>query len=214
MRRTAAIHLTMLSAASLALVACGEDATNADTMFTSEAACVTAYGSEGASACQSAFSAARAEHQVSAPRFPDQARCQEETGGACEIQTRPGLASYAIPVMAGVLIGRTLADFGTRPVMPLYGGGTPACAPGATTPECRQGGSGSGSSTSSSSGGRGFHWYYAGSHVGSTASATGDARGFTASPAGSQAMARVASAPSISRGGLGAAGRGFASVGS
>jgi len=215
MRRTAAIRLTLLSAASLALVSCGEDATESDTMFAHEAACMAAYGDDGRRACAEAFSSARADHQVTAPRFPTQSTCETETGGNCEMAGKPGAPSYAIPVLAGVLIGRALAGGGGRAVMPLYAGGapmTPGCAPGSMAPECRQ--SSNTSSSSSSSGGRGAHWHYAGNHVGSTAGAAGDRRSFTASPTGTQAMTRMASTPTVSRGGLGAAGRSFSSVSS
>ena len=207
MRRTAAIQITLLSAASLALVACGEDATQNDTLFATRDACIRAYGDDGRAACEEAFRAAQVEHFATAPQFPDQAGCEAQTGGACQMASKPGLAAFAVPVMAGVLIGRALSDGGARPVMPVYGGGPQPCPPGATTPECQPR-----SGSSSSGSGSRFNWYYGGSQIGTTAAATGDARALTPSAGGTQAMARMAG--TTSRGGLGSAGRGFASVGS
>ena len=203
MRKTTAIRLTLLSAASLALAGCGDDAMSQDTMFANEAACIQAYGADGAAACRASFSAATAEHQATAPRFADVAACETETGGRCEATgLKPGIASTIIPVMAGVLIGRALAD-NSRPVMPLYGG-RPGCGPGAPgTPECQQ---------RTSSGSR-FSWFYAGSQVGSS-DATGDTRRVSTNAQGAGTLARVGTTGSISRGGLGAAGRGFSSVAS
>ena len=206
MRKTTAIRLTLLSAASLALAGCGDDATSQDTMFATEAACIQAYGSDDEAACRESFRAAAAEHEATAPRFADVAACEVQTGGTCaNAAPRPGLAGYVIPAMAGVLIGRALAD-NSRPVMPVYGG-RPGCPPGApATPECQLR-SGSGSA------GRGFSWFYAGSQVGSSDAAGGASRVNT-NPQGAATLARVGTTGTISRGGLGSAGRGFASAGS
>ena len=203
MRKTTAIRLTLLSAASLALVGCGDDATGQDTMFATEAACVQAYGSDGERACAESFRAAATEHLATAPHFADMAACEAETGGRCETAApKPGLATYVVPAMAGVLIGRALAD-SSRPVMPVYGG-RPGCAPGASaTPECQQ---------RTNSGNR-FSWFYAGSQIGSS-DATGDARRVNTTPQGAATLSRVGTNGAVARGGLGAAGRGFASAAS
>jgi hypothetical protein len=214
MRRSATVRLTLLSAASLALVACGEDPEppQAETLFSSEAACRQAFRGEGDAACAAAFAEASAAHLATAPRFPDQAGCEAETGGRCEVVGKPGFASYAMPAMAGVLLGRVLAD-GSRGVLPVYGGPPPpGCAAGQPpSAECPPRSS---SSSPSSGGGRGN--YYFGSNYVGHAEAQGQARGFTPSARGSQAlMATPAPAPgSVARGGLGSAGRAFSSVGS
>ncbi len=208
MRKTTAIHLTLLSAASLAMVGCGDDRTSQDTMFADEAACIQAYGSDGEAACRETFRAAAAEHQATAPRFADVAACESQTGGTCQVAEgpKPGMASVILPVMAGVLIGRALSD-NSRPVMPLYGG-RPGCPPGApATPECQPR-----SSSSGTSGGR-FSWYYAGSQVG-TSDTSGGASRVSTNPQGAATLARVGTTGTVSRGGLGSAGRGFASASS
>lgn len=208
MRKTTAIRLTLLSAASLAMVGCGDDRTSQDTMFADEAACIQAYGSDGEAACRESFRAAAAEHQATAPRFADVAACETETGGRCQVTEgpKPGMASMVLPVMAGVLIGRALSDY-SRPVMPLYGG-RPGCPPGGPpTPECQQ------RTSSSSSGGSGFRWYYAGSQIGTSESAGGASRVST-NAQGAATLARVGTTGTVSRGGLGSAGRGFASASS
>ena len=203
MRKTRAIRLTLLSAASLALVGCGDDATNADTMFATEAACIQAYGSDGEAACRESFRAAAAEHEATAPRFADVAACEAETGGRCEATgPRPGTASTIVPLMAGVLIGRALADR-SRPVVPVYGG-APGCLPGVpAAPGCQPPGS-SGSRSS---------WYYAGRQVG-TSDAAGVARRVTTTAAGAATLPGVGTGGVVSRGGLGAAGRGFSAASS
>lgn len=210
MRRSATIRLTLLSAASLAMAGCGGDPTTEDTIFGTEAACIRAYGSDGEAACRESFAAAAAEHRATAPRFTDMAACEAETGGRCEtVAGKPGLAATIVPVMAGVLIGRALAD-ASRPVMPVYGG-RPGCPPGAApTPECQ---SRSGSSASGSGSGVRTSWSYAGQPV-ATTDGTGDARRATTTAAGAATLARVGTAGTVTRGGLGSAGRAFASAGS
>ena len=205
MRKTTAIRLTLLSAASLAIVGCGEDRTAQDTVFANEAACIRAYGSDGEAACRESFRAATAEHEVTAPRFTDMAACETETGGRCETtRPRPGVASYVVPALAGVLIGRALTD-NSRPVMPVYGG-RPGCPPGApATPECQQ------QRTDSSSSGSSTSWFYAGRNIGSSDTA-GEARRVNTTPAGAATMAQVGTSGTVTRGGLGSAGRGFASA--
>ncbi len=221
MRRSASVQLTILSAASLALVACSKAPPEGETVFSTTEACMEAFGSNGQSACSTAFTEARTAHLATAPRFADAARCEAETGGRCEEVGKPGLVSYAIPVMAGVLLGRALAD-GSRPVLPVYGARAPNCPPsaqpastGQATPgappaaECPPPGR-SGSSTSSS--GSRTHYWFGGQHMGSS-DAAGSARALSPSATGTSALSGPAS-PSVARGGLGAAGRGFASASS
>ena len=205
MRKTTAIRLTLLSAASLALAGCGDDPASQDTVFGTEAACIRAHGSDGEAACRESFRAAEAEHQATAPRFADVAACEAETGGRCETPAaRPGLATYIVPAMAGVLIGRALSD-GSRPVMPVYGG-RPGCPPGAApTPECQQ--------RAGSTRGSGVGWYYAGRLIGNSGR-SGEASRVSTTPAGAATMAQVGTTGTVTRGGLGSAGRGFASASS
>ncbi len=209
MRRSTAVHLTLLSAASLAMVSCSKAPPAGETVYSSTEACTQAFGSDGQAACATAFTEARATHLATAPRFPDTARCEAETGGRCEEVGKPGIISYAVPVMAGVLLGRALAD-GSRPVLPVYGGRAPNCPPGAQpTPECPAQRS---SSTSSSGTSSRVNYWFGGTHMGSS-DGSGAARAMAPSTAGANALAGPAS-PAVARGGLGAAGRGFASVSS
>lgn len=201
MRRSAAVRLTLLSAASVALLACGEDGPpEGETLFANEAACREAFRNAADAECREAFRLAEAQHLATAPRFPDTARCEAETGGPCETVGRPGLAAYAIPVMAGVLLGRAAAGGGPRNVLPVYGGRPPAqCAPGAPpSPECPP--------RSSSGGARAF--YFGGNYVGS-ADGQARTRAFTPSARGTQALAPRPSSGTTARGGIGATGRSF-----
>ena len=206
MRRSATVHLTLLSAASLALVACSKAPPEGETIFSTTEACTQAFGRDGDAACTQAFTEARATHLATAPRFTDVAGCETETGGRCEEVGRPGIASYAIPVMAGVLLGRALAD-GSRSVLPVYGGRAPNCPPGAQpTPECP-------APARSSSSGSGYrHYWFGGRHMGSS-EGVGAARALSPSATGASALARPSS-PAVARGGLGSAGRGFSSASS
>lgn len=205
MRRSAAVRLTLLSAASVALLACGEDGPpEGETLFTNEAACREAFRNAADEECREAFRIAEANHLATAPRFPDTARCEAETGGPCEVVGRPGLASYAIPVMAGVLLGRAASAGGPRNVLPVYGGRPPAqCTPQPGgppppgPPECPR----TGGTTSRS-------YFFGGNYVGST-DAQGRTRAFTPSARGSQALAPRPSTGTTARGGVGATGRSF-----
>ena len=85
----------------------------------------------------------------------------------------------------------------------------PGCPPGSTAPECQ-----SRSGSSSSSGSRGAAYNYAGREVATGNASTAPSRAVTPTAQGAEALTRVASTSSISRGGLGAAGRGFSSASS
>lgn len=232
MRRTAAIRLTLLSAASLAMVGCDDGPRTEvfEHVVTTEAACRATFGSEARDACSAAFTEAEDEHLASAPRFADTAQCEAETASQCRTITTPTLASYAIPVMTGVLIGRAIGG-GPRGLLPVYGGQglsplgapssqalAPGCPPGSAAPECQQrsGNSGSGTSSSSSGGAgfRGASYAYAGREVATGSASTASARAVTPTVQGTQALTRVANTSSIARGGLGSAGRGFGSASS
>jgi len=226
MRRTAAIRLTLLSAASLAMVGC-DDGPRQDVtehIVTTEAACRATFGSAARDACSAAFIEAEEEHLASAPRFADTAQCQAETASECRVITSPSLASYAIPVMTGVLIGRAIGG-GPRGLLPVYGGQglppipgqpfAPGCSPGSAAPECAQRSGSSGSSTGSGGGGfRGARYAYAGRVVATGGATTESARSVSPTAQGSEALSRVANTSSIARGGLGSAGRGFGSAAS
>ncbi len=211
MRRSGSVVLTLL--AVTALTAC-DSKEDTDVAVPNVGACMERFGSSSAAECENAFAAARQSHVATAPQFPSVEACREQTGGDCQIApttTRAAdgslvstAAGVAIPVMAGVLIGKVLSD-GMRPTMPLYAGRSPqdcppGSPPGACAPAQRTGGGG----------GSGFVSYYSGgSYAGQSQGPMGrTGSAFTPSAATSTSLANTART-SVTRGGLGASARGF-----
>ena len=137
--------------------------------------------------CRDAFREARALYPRIAPRFATNAECETHHGpGGCVAGGTVGAeaAGWFIPVMAGVMLGRTVAQ--GLPIQPLF----------PHRPEERQQASSSGGGYCTSSGGR--VWTSSGGNA-STARA-------------SSAVARSRdSTARVVRGGLGSTGRSFAS---
>lgn len=234
MRRSTVVTLTILAAASGAAVYAfsGSDVDSTDYVVTDEAACMARYGSDAQADCDQTFRQARQQHLASAPHYATVEECRGATGGECETTpaSRPtdktlltaGAvgAAVAVPVLAGVLVGRMMDNGAGRVTTPLYAGLPPgACPPPGQQPQpagCTPRSSGSSSSSS------GARFYYSGtSYAGTTGSAVsrGSSAAFTASPdmartistgSGSSAMGRVSTA-SVSRGGFGASARGYSS---
>lgn len=238
MRRSTVVTLTILAAVTTSGVAAymlsGSDTDSTDYVVTDEASCVSRYGSDAQSDCQQTMRQAQQQHLASAPRFATVEACREATGGECETTpaNRPGdkslltagavAGAVAVPVLAGVLIGRMMDNGQGRVTTPLYAGRPPAeCQPGVPqvpgASPCAPRGS---SSSSSSSSGSRFYYYSGSSYAGSSASVTqGRSTNFTASPdmartissgTASTGMGRVSTAL-VSRGGFGASARGYSS---
>jgi uncharacterized protein YgiB involved in biofilm formation len=232
MRRSTVVTLTILAAASGAAIYAfsGDDVDTTDYVVTDEASCVQHYGTDAQADCTTALAQARQQHVATAPRFANVEACREATGSECETtpatlaSDKPLLgtaaavgAGIAIPILAGVMIGRMMDSGAGRVTTPLYAGRPPGeCAPGAPqAPGC------SPRSSSSSSSGSGGRFYYSGtSYAGTTggAVARGGAAAFTASPdmartisTGSGSVMGRSSTASVSRGGFGASARGFSS---
>ncbi|TCH96670.1 DUF1190 domain-containing protein [Roseococcus sp. SYP-B2431] len=227
MRRSHTVRLTLLAASAVALQACGDDVDTTDFVVTDVASCVARYGSEARAECEQTLGQAQQQHMASAPHYATVEECREATGGDCETTpaNRPsdktllgaGGGSVAIPLLAGVMIGRMMDNGAGRVTTPLYAGRPPGeCPPGAAAqaPGCTPR-----SSSSSSSGGR---YYYSGtSYAGATTGAVsrGGSAAFTPSPdmartistgAGSAAIGRAGTG-SVARGGFGASARGYSS---
>lgn len=231
MRRSTVVTLTILAAASGAAVYAfsGDDVDSTDYVVTDEASCMARYGSDARADCEQTFRQARQQHLASAPHYATVEECREATGSDCETTpaNRPGDkalltagavgAAVAVPVLAGVLIGRMMDNGQGRVTTPVYSGLPPgACPPPGQQPQ--PAGCTPRSSGSSSSGGR---FYYSGTTYAGTTSNTvarGGSAAFTASPdmartistGSGTTMGRVGTA-SIARGGFGASARGFSS---
>ena len=221
MRRSRTIRLTLLAGSAILLQACGgEDVDSVDVVIPDLAACVGRFGVEAQSDCEQTMANAQLAHVRSAPRFADLAACREATGSDCEeapanrasdkALVPPTTGSIAIPILAGVLVGRMIGSGAGRVTTPLYAGRPPGeCLPGQQT-----GLTGCAPASSRSGGGTGGRYFYSGgSFAGSTAAGQRGAAAFTPSPAMATTLAspRIGGTTSIARGGFGASARGFGS---
>jgi uncharacterized protein YgiB involved in biofilm formation len=218
MRRSRSIRLTLLAASAMVLQACGsEDVDTLDVVVPDVAACLERFGVAAQADCQRSFAEGEARHVQTAPRFASVDACREATGSACEVTparaadkavVAPGLASVAIPVMAGLMIGRMLESGSGRVTTPLYAGRPPPqCQPGQPTQDCT-------TTTSSSSSSSGSRFYYSGGTYAGSAPERRGAAAFAPSTALASSIAspRAGAATSVARGGFGASARGFSST--
>jgi len=221
MRRSRTIRLTLLAGSALLLHACGgEDVDSVDVVIPNLAACVARFGAGAQADCERTMASAQQEHTRSAPRFADLAACREATGSDCEeapanrasdkALAPPTTGSIAIPVLAGVLVGRMMGSGAGRVTTPLYAGRAPReCPPGqsAALSDCAP----AGSRSSGSTGGR--YFFSGGSFAGSTAAGQRGAAAFAPSPAMATTLAssRIGGPATVARGGFGASARGFGS---
>jgi len=198
MRRSTTVTLTLLASAGLGLAYLnGEADPDPEGVLESQAACVDRLGGDASAECAEVFQSARITHATSAPRFDSAEACRAATGAECTPLDReprgdgpplaPAAAAAFIPTMAGVMIGRALAD-GTRGATPVYAGGVPpACLSGTPglpgCPPVSSTGSGGGGSVS------GRRYWYSGNAFAGSSEAGGRAGFRTASPsAGGQEM--------------------------
>lgn len=211
MRRSRSIRLTLLAASAITLQACGEDVDTTDVVVPDLAACVERFGAAAEADCRATMADAAARHAATAPRYSSVQACREATGGECQeaaasLASDEALAggggSVIIPVMAGVLIGRMMANGAGRMTTSLHAGRPPGeCGPGEAA-NCAPRGS-----TSSS----GTRHYYSGNTYAGTAPERRGAAAFTPSAAMAASImgGRAAGAASIRRGGFGASARGY-----
>lgn len=229
MRRSRTVSLTLLAASAVALQACGDDTDTTDFVVTDVASCVARYGAEAQAECEATFRQAQQQHLAAAPHFATVEACREATGNDCETtpanrpEDKPLLTTgalgtaVAIPVLAGVLVGRMMDNGAGRVTTPLYAGRPPGECPPGSPPQAA--GCAPRSSSSSSSSGSGGRFYYSGTSYAGTTSNTvsrGSSAAFTASPdmartisTGSGATMGRSGAAAVSRGGFGASARGY-----
>lgn len=229
MRRSRTVTLTLLAASAVALQACGDDVDSTDFVVTDVASCVSRYGSDAQAECEATFRQAQQQHLAAAPHYATVEACREATGNDCETApaNRPtdktlltaGAvgAAVAIPVLAGVLVGRMMDNGQGRVTTPLYAGRPPGECPPGSPPQaagCAP------RSSSSSSGSSGSRFYYSGTSYAGTSNTVsrGSSAAFTASPdmartistGSGTTMGRTGTA-AVSRGGFGASARGYSS---
>lgn len=117
--RSRAVPTVLLGMAAFALVACEEDPAVQAQAFPDLASCLDEADDAGApftaQDCETAFAAAQAAHLESAPRYEDEALCEEQHGGECLVEARPG-GSVFMPILTGYLLGRALSG-NSRPLL-------------------------------------------------------------------------------------------------
>ncbi len=69
--------------------------------------------------CAAGLEEAQAIHRESAPRYEDEALCEEQHGGECVVETRSDGSSVFLPLLAGYMIGNMLGGRGYA-AKPLY----------------------------------------------------------------------------------------------
>lgn len=126
-KRSRVMPAVLLGAAAFALTACQEEEVEASA-FPDLAACQQAAASGtvlfSAADCDATFQEALVEYERSAPRYDDQALCEEQHGGECVAQEGgSGGGSIFMPLMAGYLIGNML-NGNRAATQPLYRDGT------------------------------------------------------------------------------------------
>ena len=110
--RSRAVPTVLMGMAALALAACEEDPTVQAQAFPDLASCLDeadeADAPFTAQDCETAFAAAQAVHSESAPRYEDEALCEEQHGGECIAEGRPG-GTVFMPILTGYMLGRALS---------------------------------------------------------------------------------------------------------
>ena len=120
--RAPTLALGSITAASVVLAGCGDDASG-DYSFTNIEECVTS-GFER-SVCEAEFQNALTEHAKSAPRFDDLATCEAQFGeGRCNVveqQTASGSSqSFFVPFLTGYLVSSALRNVGSYGAYRMY----------------------------------------------------------------------------------------------
>ena len=119
-KRSRAVPLVALAGA-FGLAACEDDRVDAAVFPTAETCAAEAREGEvwfSEADCAEAAETALAEHERSAPRYDDQALCEEQHGGECYAEQRPGGGSVFLPLIAGYMLGNMMSGRGAA--QPLY----------------------------------------------------------------------------------------------
>ncbi len=122
--RSGKVRLVLVGAAAFSLGACREEQVETS-VFPSVDACM-AQAEQSATwytptDCQTSFAEAEQVHRETAPRYDEQALCEEQHGGPCQAETRAGGGSIFMPLMMGYMMGNMMSS-GNRAALaqPLY----------------------------------------------------------------------------------------------
>lgn len=125
-KRSNAARIGLLGISALALGAC-DDQDTAVTFFDDVESCTASAERLGLTTedCERGFAEAMSEHVSHAPRYEDLALCEEMHGAdACargeETDAGTGGGGFFMPLIAGYLIGNSLANRGSMAARPLY----------------------------------------------------------------------------------------------
>lgn len=125
-KRSRAVALTILGAASFAMAGCREEQVEAQA-FPDLNACLAAADQGGlltADECRQSFAEAEKLHVESAPRYDSLQVCEEQHGvgncGSEASQTGGGGGGIFMPLLAGYLIGSMLGGGGFARSQPMY----------------------------------------------------------------------------------------------
>ena len=117
--RSRAVPTMLMGLAALALAACEDDPAIQAQAFPDLASCLDQADEVDApftaEDCETAFAAAQSAHLESAPRYEDEALCEEQHEGECVAEMRPG-GSVFMPILTGYLLGRALSG-SSRPLL-------------------------------------------------------------------------------------------------
>lgn len=122
-KRSRLVPAAVLGVAAFALTACQDEQVDASA-FPDKASCdaAAAAGTSWFTStdCDAAFAEALVEHERSAPRYDEQALCEEQHGGECMVAQDSGGSSIFMPLMAGYLMGSLLNNGARAQTQPLY----------------------------------------------------------------------------------------------
>jgi uncharacterized protein YgiB involved in biofilm formation len=117
--RSRAVTIVLTGMAALALSACEEDPTVQAQAFPDLASCLDEADETDApftaQDCETAFAAAQAAHLESAPRYEDEALCEEQHEGECIVEVGPNGPVF-MPILTGYLLARALSG-NSRPLL-------------------------------------------------------------------------------------------------
>jgi uncharacterized protein YgiB involved in biofilm formation len=130
------LRAVLLGASAFGLAACEDDPEVAAQAYPTLEACLAADDAvTDPATCEAAHAAALQAHEASAPRYDEEALCEEQHGSACVEEVRGDGSHVFLPLMTGYLVGRALTGGQSRVLSsPLYGvqGGGYATPSGAT----------------------------------------------------------------------------------
>ncbi len=122
-KRARTARYVLLGTAAFGLAACQPEQEVEATVFPSVEECKAVAdlpeNDFTAEECEAGFAEAQAVHAESAPRYEDEAVCEEEHGGECVVEQRSDGTSIFLPLLAGYMIGNMMGGRGMA-AKPLY----------------------------------------------------------------------------------------------